>query len=55
MDFDYDLSINDVTLLIDYLLGDRSTTVNKVRADVNLDKKIDITDVVEVIDKVLHD
>lgn len=55
LDFDYEVKITDVTLLIDYLLGGRSTTINKVRADVNLDQKIDITDVAEIIDRVLHD
>ena len=55
LDFDYEVKISDVTLLIDYLLGDRSTTINKVRADANLDHKIDITDVVEIIDRILVD
>ena len=55
LDFDYEVKITDVTLLIDYLLGDRSTTINKVRADANLDQKIDITDVVEIIDRILVD
>ena len=55
LDFDYEVKVNDVTLLIDYLLGDRSTTINKVRADANLDHKIDITDVVEIIDRILVD
>jgi hypothetical protein len=55
LDFDRDVSINDVTLLIDYLLGNWSTTINTVRADVNQDHKIDITDVTEVIDKILQD
>ena len=55
LDFDYEVKITDVTLLIDYLLGGRSTTINKVRADVNLDQKIDIRDVAEIIDRVLHD
>ena len=55
LDFDYDVSITDITLLIDYLLGDRSTTINKVRADVNHDQKINITDVAEIIDQILQE
>ena len=54
LDFDREVNITDVTLLIDYLLGDRSTTINTVRADVNQDHKIDITDVVDVIDMILQ-
>ena len=55
LDFDYEVKVNDVTLLIDYLLGDRSTTINKVRADANLDQIIDITDVVVIIDRLLKE
>ena len=54
LDFDREVNITDVTLLIDYLLGNSSTTINMVRADVNQDHKIDITDVTEVIDKILQ-
>lgn len=55
LDFDYDVNITDITLMIDYLLGDRSTTINKVRADMNHDQKINITDVAEIIDQILHE
>ena len=55
LDFDYDVNITDITLMIDYLIGDRSTTINKVRADVNHDQNINITDVAEIIDQILHE
>ena len=54
LDFDHNVNITDVTLLIDYLLGNRSATINLARADVNQDHSIDISDVVEIIDQILR-
>ena len=45
------VDINDVTALIDYLLG--SGTINTDCADLNSDSAIDISDVTELIDKLL--
>ena len=47
------VNIEDVTLLIDYLLND-SIQINTANADVDLDGAISITDVTELIDNLLQ-
>ena len=49
---DGEVDINDVTLLIDYVLG-KGVTVNITAADVNFDDMIDINDVTMIINYVL--
>ena len=48
------LSINDVTTLIDYLLGGSPQPINLDAADVNTDSKITITDVTSLINILLN-
>lgn len=50
---DNDVSIQDITALIDYLLGAGSTSFNSYHADVNGDGVITITDVTALIDQLL--
>ena len=44
------MDISDITILIDYLLGDNVSLFNQVNADCNDDNKIDINDVTALID-----
>lgn len=44
------VDISDITILIDYLLGDNVSLFNQVNADCNDDNKIDINDVTALID-----
>lgn len=50
---DGQLTIGDVTVLIDQLLGSQPTTFNPVNADVNGDGNVTIADVTALIDKLL--
>ena len=54
LDFDRNVDINDVTLLIDYILTEDVGTINIARADVNGDHIININDVVDMIDVMLN-
>ena len=47
------LSISDVTILIDYVLGGNSGTINLTNADMNRDGNYDISDVTTLISRVL--
>lgn len=51
---DGEVSIADVTTLIDYLLGVEGESFNKFNADVNGDNKITIADVTTLIDMILN-
>ena len=51
---DGQLSIADVTMLIDYLLGSEPASFNDVNADVNHDSGITIADVTMLIDMLLN-
>ena len=51
---DGQLSITDVTMLIDYLLGSMPALFNAVNADVNQDSIIGIGDVTDLIDLLLN-
>ena len=48
-----DISISDVTALIDYLLSDNADGINIDNADCNLDEEISIADVTALIDYLL--
>jgi hypothetical protein len=50
---DGNVSISDVTALIDYLLNPNSQDINEDAADVNQDSKISISDVTTLIDMLL--
>jgi len=50
---DNNVSIADVTALIDYLLGG-SVSINDAAADVNYDSNVTIADVTAFIDKLLN-
>ena len=52
---DGQVSINDVTVLIDYLLGGVPTSFSYVNADMNHDNSISIGDVTALIDMLLND
>ena len=47
---DQEVSVADVTLLIDYLLSDGSLTINEENANANLDDTISVADVTAIID-----
>ena len=53
VDGDGQVSISDVPLLIDYLLNNETTTLEKGNADVDGDGAIDINDVTALIDQLL--
>ena len=48
------VNIEDVTVLIDYLLSGGTNTINTVNADVNSDERISIDDVTALIDLLLN-
>ncbi|MBR0492908.1 MAG: glycosyl hydrolase 53 family protein [Muribaculaceae bacterium] len=50
---DRQVNIQDVTILIDYLLGSTMTSFDTTNADVNQDKTINIADVTSLIDRLL--
>ena len=50
---DGEVSIGDVTALIDYLLGGTVSNINLAAADVNSDSEVTIADVTALIDKLL--
>jgi hypothetical protein len=50
---DGEVSIGDVTALIDYLLGGTANNINLAAADVNSDSEVTIADVTALIDKLL--
>ena len=50
---DGDLSIGDVTVFIDTLLGGQSDTINPINADVNGDGQLSIGDITTLIDQLL--
>ena len=50
---DGEVSIGDVTALIDYLLGGTASNINLAAADVNSDSEVTIADVTALIDKLL--
>ncbi len=49
------VTINDVTQLIDMLLNGKDSAIDYPAADVNADGNVSITDVMELIDVILHD
>ena len=51
---DGEVSIADVTLLIDYLLNPAGTVINAAAADVNSDNGVSIADVTAIIDMLLR-
>lgn len=53
VDDDSSITIDDVTLLIDYLLSDDSTLINIANADVDGDGLVNINDVTEIIELLL--
>ena len=53
INFDRKTNIDDVTALIDYLLGTAGVTINQVRADIDGDLVIGISDVSLLIDQLL--
>ena len=53
MNGDGNVSISDVTKLIDYLLTDRPDDVDLEAADCNLDGNVSISDVTKLIDYLL--
>lgn len=53
VDMDGSVTISDVTVLNDYLLGSRDVTINQAGADTNRDGTIDIGDVAVLIDYLL--
>jgi len=53
VDMDGSVTISDVTVLNDYLLGGREATINQAGADTNRDGTIDIGDVAVLIDYLL--
>ena len=53
VNFDYEVNIKDVTLLIDYLLSPREGIINEKRADCDNNGHINIADVTHVIDVIL--
>ena len=48
------INIDDVTLLIEYLLNSQSVQINAANADVDVDGAINISDVTMLIDNLLH-
>ena len=50
---DDEVSIADVTALIDYLLGGDESTINVLAANVNGDEKVSIEDLTALIDMLL--
>lgn len=53
LNFDHQVSISDVSLLIDYLLGTDVSLFNSKRADINGDDNISIKDLTIIIDMLL--
>ena len=53
LNFDYQVTIRDVSLLIDYLLGADESVFNSKRADLNGDDSISIKDLTQIIDILL--
>ena len=47
------LNISDLTLLIDYLMNNETTTIKEANADLNGDGNINIADVTALIDHLL--
>ena len=54
VDGDGDVSIVDVSVLIDYLLSGGTSTINHDGADCDLNEIVDIADVSTLIDYLLH-
>ena len=54
VDDDGEVTINDVSVLIDYLLGNEVETFNAVNANVNEDEDISIADISDLIDMLLN-
>jgi hypothetical protein len=50
---DGEVSIGDVTALIDHLLGSTTSNINLAAADVNNDSEVTIADVTALIDRLL--
>ncbi len=53
VNMDNQVSISDVTTLIDYLLSEDSTSINLSNADINQDQAVSIADVTALIDMLL--
>ena len=53
LNFDYQVTIRDVSLLVDYLLGSDVNVFNSKRADMNGDESISIKDLTLIIDMLL--
>ena len=50
---DGDVTIGDVTALVDYLLGENAIDIDLAAADLNNDSEVNIEDVTELIDLLL--
>ena len=50
---DGDVTIGDVTALVDYLLGENAIDIDLAAADLNNDSEVNIEDVTELIDMLL--
>ena len=54
VDCDGNITINDVTVLIDYLMGGQQELPNDLNADVNQDGNITVQDATTLIDMILR-
>jgi hypothetical protein len=50
---DHLVNITDVSLLINYLMGSTTLTINTVNADVNSDNNINVSDVTMLINMIM--
>lgn len=53
VDGDGEVSIADITAIIDYIMGQTNNTFYEESADVNCNGTVNIADVVDLIDKLL--
>ena len=53
VNFDHEVDILDVTILIDHLLYPQDRIINEVRADYDKNGEINISDVTHIIDTIL--
>jgi hypothetical protein len=50
VNFDRVVNVNDVTILIDYMLGNQDTCINVDKADYTRDGIINMADIIDIID-----
>jgi hypothetical protein len=50
VNFDRVVNVNDVTILIDYMLGNQDTCINVDKADYTRDGVINMADIIDIID-----